>query len=864
MKKINTKKYFLGLALLLSTFSLASCGPKVGEPPKPEPTELKKVLETKVVTYDGPELLKTSSLCDIKVNNENLFVYEVNVNTKREFAWENSFKRNAVSYFDFEGRVTIKIDVKESVTSAKVSPLAYGIEPKISGSIIEFTIDQPNNYVIEYNNDSSKAIHLFANPLETNIPSENDPNVIFIKPGLYDAGAIPIESGKTLYISGGAYIYGNIRTELVNDFTIRGRGIISGEIYTRANESDVTCPLEIRKGKNITIEGISLLDPAGWATTIYDCDGVAFDNVKIISSRPNGDGISVQGSKNVTVKDGFVRTWDDSLVVKDNDMLNTENIVFDGVNVWTDLAQSMEVGFETHGEYIKNVTFKNITVVHNYHKACMSIHNADEADISNINYENITLEHGEMLGDNRTDKENDFFIDLSIEYSPEWSESTDLGSVDNVNFSNIKVLDIAESCVSRIRGYEGNHAKVDNVTFSNIDYAGKVVENESDLKLVKGNDVGAVKVKAGEASGRGKDLTYDLNNLDSSKTTIDKVKATKQDAVLVPEFSKLKGDLSYLGDAIDASIKDIKVTHGKGTTFTSPVDDGSGDFNTTNNPASNLFDKNTNNTFESKEYKGEENEFIGVTVEFNDPIYAGNVRLLADKNNAYAFKYGIELRYLKKNSKGEYVNYTIASAKQEYSVSPNKGNALDIAFSANDIKGIQLRFFKSQDNHFLINKVKFSEIQIFGPSLSYKKPVVDATEFNDVYDETRVTDGNPNGTSYYESKGFPAHLVIDLKDVYKVKAISLHLPSMLTWDKRNQEIELFGSNSNSTYDASTTKFTSFFAKQKVEFDPTKGNMKLINLENEVKLRFLKIVIYSNDIPGGYSAQLSEVYVFGTK
>ena len=43
---------------------------------------------------------------------------------------------------------------------------------------------------------------------------------------------------------------------------------------------------------------------------------MSIDGVKIITARPNGDGITVQSSRNVTVSNSFVRTWDDSLVVK--------------------------------------------------------------------------------------------------------------------------------------------------------------------------------------------------------------------------------------------------------------------------------------------------------------------------------------------------------------------------------------------------------------------------------------------------------------------------------------------------------------------------------------------------------------------
>lgn len=840
--------------------SLSSVLPPSTSTTSEEPIVLDKITETKVTTYAGPKLFNSSAICDISVNDTALFVYEVNTNPNREFSWNNKYNRNAVSYFDFEGRVTIKIDVHETVTNATVSPLAYGIVPRISGTTIEFEIDQANNYVIEYNDDSSKAIHLFANPLEKDLPDFNDPNVIYIGPGVYDAGAIPMTKGQTLYIAGGAYVYGNIRTEMVDNITIRGRGIISGEIYTRASEADFKVPLEVRGGKNIAVEGIIFLDPAGWVTTVYDCDGVTFDNVKMITSRPNGDGFSIQGSKNVTVKGGFVRTWDDSLVVKNNEGKTTQNILFDGVSVWTDLAQSMEVGFETNGAFMKDITFQNITVVHNFHKAAMSIHNADIAEITNVVYKNITIEDGQMKGDNQNDGENDYFVDLSIEYSIEWSENTNLGNVNGVTFENIKVIEIADSCVTRVQGFRGSNARVSNVTFKDIDYAGVEVASGDDINLVLGDLADQPTFIKGKATGRGAYEIYDLTQL-TEQVTINTVETIDQDAVIVPDFAHLKGELPYLGDPVDFAVKESKVTRSSGKKFTSPVDDGElGSFDTTTHPVTNLFDGNRDTRFESKEYTNlVTDEFIAVQLDFEEAVYVGNLRLLSEEDNDYSFKNIIELRVLKEDGS----NYVIASASGTYSISPTKGNSIDITFTAASIVGIQLRIFKSSDSNFAVNKVMFSEMELFSPSLSYKKPVVDATTHYDIYDTSRLTDGNPNGTSYYESDGFPAEIVIDLQDIFNVRMISLHLPSELTWDKRTQDIELLSSSENINYNENMN-FTSFYRKS-ILFDPTMGNKELIDLgESPVSMRFLKIIIHSNDIAGGYGGQLSEVYVFGNK
>ena len=68
--------------------------------------------------------------------------------------------------------------------------------------------------------------------------------MIYLGPGLYDAGSIPLESGQTLYLSGGACLWLNQDRITRTILRFGGRGIISGEIYSRLNQSDVTVRLK--------------------------------------------------------------------------------------------------------------------------------------------------------------------------------------------------------------------------------------------------------------------------------------------------------------------------------------------------------------------------------------------------------------------------------------------------------------------------------------------------------------------------------------------------------------------------------------------------------------------------------------------
>lgn len=854
-------KRILAAGLLAGALLLASCGPEevvTTSSSSSEPPVSEKIQKTRIVTYEGPSIMHTSEQVAIEVEGQELFVYETRVNDGRTFSWSNDYRMSPYSYFDFEGRAHVSMTFPEAVESASVSPLAYGIEPTIEGNVVSFDLEQPNNYVIEINGDPKTAVQLFANPLEEDVPEEGDEGVVYIGPGVYDAGAIPLEEGDTLYLSGGAYVFGNIRTELLDDITIRGRGVLSGETYSRDGEGDNTCPIEFRAGKNLRIEGIILADPAGWAVTLYNCDHVTMENVKIITARPNGDGISVQGSRDVEVTGGYVRTWDDSLVVKDNDGHSSERVSFSQVNVWTDLAQSMEVGYEANGDVMRDISFRDITVVHNYHKAVVSLHNADRAQVSNVLYENITVEHGEMLGDNRNDGMNDYLIDLSIEYNADWSVNEDLGDVDGVTVRNVLFQDVPDTAITRVRGDLATGAVMRNVTFENIQIGDVEAKDASSLRLQEGSNVENVTIKGGTATGANLPYPYDLSELgdEVEKTHVEGI---DQEAVLVPDFAVLKGDLQYLGTPIDYEVTSATLTHGTGKLFNDPADDGSGSYEDPNAPISNLFDGDQGTVFTSLAYdQDEEDEFLALTIEFAEPVYVGNIRLMGSADNDYSYQYQINTRARREGDPG----FRNAQNLTTYALSPKQGNAIEIAISAMTVEALQFRIYMVEDEYFQIDRLSFGSLELYGPSLSYNKSIVDSTPYSDVYTPNRLTDGDPNGTSYYESDGFPAHIVLDLGTVYEVRVIALNLPNSLMWNARTQRIAFSGSAQDIPY-GNDVKFDTFLEEQDYLFDPQQGNKVTIELAEPVRMRYLRLDISANDIAGGYGAQLSEIYVFGS-
>lgn len=452
----------------------------------------------RLVLYEGPKPIAASETATMQVDGNALFVYDTAVNNTH--TWDNCYRPSLstaqVASFDFaEGQVELEIILpgEEDLGEVTVRPLSYGIQPEVAGNTVRFPIETPDVYTVEYQGSPSKAMYIFANAIDDHAPTESTDTVKYIGPGAWIADTMVLEEGMQVYISGGAVIRGTLVGSKIQNASVSGHGFFDGssEKSWMLNKRTAYIPVSLRDSQNVTVQGIGILDPNAWCVELYNCDNIIVDGVKIISARPNGDGISVQSCRDVTVQNCFLRTWDDSLVVKNYANLkgsDSQRITFRNCQLWTDLAQSMEVGYETNKggklkPVIQDVTFSDITVLHNFHKPVMSIHNADDATVSNIRFENITVEDASM-GKGDAGK-NCQLIDITIAQSS-WSSTKTRGKIENILFDGITVLDGDDGidfkegnlCPIRIQGFDDDHLCRD-ITIRNLTVCGKTVTQEN-------------------------------------------------------------------------------------------------------------------------------------------------------------------------------------------------------------------------------------------------------------------------------------------------------------------------------------------------------------------------------------------------
>jgi len=434
-----------------------------------------------VVPVPLPESMPRSARCAAVADGVALEVVETAVNLNRR--WESRPRTQTAPVAWVEAAsfpVTVRVTLDDSYgefTEATIRPLSLGIAPAVDGRDIVFTLDAPANLVLETGPaDASRfdgALHLFAALADPNPPSPDDPDVVYFAPGEHIIRSTVLKSGQTAYLAPGAVVRGQIVSGGTDGVTVTGHGILDGSTYSRWD--DVLVPLDFTDCTNLTVRGVTVLDPAAWTLNTYRCSDVLIEDVKIIGARSNSDGITTQSCERLTARGCFVRGWDDNLVVKGYDG-DARDILFENCVLWTDLAQSCEIGYETRADVIERVTFQNITVLHNFHKPVMSIHNSDSALVADVRFRDIVVEDAQMgLGDG-----SPVLIELTTSKNT-YSQTDTRGTILRVVFDGVTVLSGKDCGVKLLAA--SKEATIDQVTFTRFTILGKTVTSLDDLKF---------------------------------------------------------------------------------------------------------------------------------------------------------------------------------------------------------------------------------------------------------------------------------------------------------------------------------------------------------------------------------------------
>ena len=121
----------------------------------------------------------------------------------------------------------------------------------------------------------------------------------------------------------------------------------------------------------------------------------------------------------------------------------------------------------------------------------------------------------------------------------------------------------------------------------------------------------------------------------------------------------------------------------------------------------------------------------------------------------------------------------------------------------------------------------------------------------DVYVSKNVNDGKTD--TYWESRGWPAEMAIDLQGEYTVSTVAVCLNPSSIWEPRIQEIAVQVSTDGKNY-------TEVAAPDKHQFDPETGNRIRIDFD-PVQAAFVKLIFTMSTASRTMGAQAAEICVY---
>lgn len=412
------------------------------------------------------------------------------------------------------GSATVEVTSARPFASVRVRPASRGIASVVKGQTVTFRLTKPGPVTVEFDG-YHHALHLFACPPERDTPGAGSPDVIYFGPGVHHPGKLNVRSGQTVVVAGGAVVYTAIDIRQAHGVRIIGRGIVDASEYER--DKGGGC-IRVTDSTDVTIDGVILRDPDVWCLSAFGCRDLSISNVKLIGLwRYNADGIDICNSQNVSIRDSFVRSFDDGIVVKGlnwgkggfhdrpDTAIRVRNVV-----VWCDWGKALEIGAETSAPEIRDVTFQDIDIIRTTHVA-MDIEAGDRAVIHAIRYRNIRVEiddHTPMprMQASPTDRYSDdptnttfpVLIAVAIDRNP-YSQDSERGHIRDIEYRNITVLG-RRVPPSYIRGLDAEH-QAEDVTIRDLRMNGRLVTTPAEARLAIGPYAKDVRIESGPQPG---------------------------------------------------------------------------------------------------------------------------------------------------------------------------------------------------------------------------------------------------------------------------------------------------------------------------------------------------------------------------
>ena len=320
---------------------------------------------------------------------------------------------------DFSDGISLELDRGEKVRNAVVLPESLGASAKITGDTVRFTVNKTGIYTCLINDDCLlDAVTVFVRDSadeEEEIARYRErygENRVKVFPaGRYDLDRIDVSNCDALYFCRGSYIcathLNDVRKEgdvsvrpgfldfyNKTDAVIDGFGILD---FNRVDRNEMGY-ITISHCTDCAVEGLLCLNPAGWNFVAYADRDLNVRDIAVFGYRTNSDALNICGSENVTVRDSFARSGDDSFSAKTT---NTEyalkHVRFENCVGWSDKCRGFGITGEVYSP-MEDVVFTDCAVLYrnatwDNNRVCSLAVSVEYggADINGVLFENIEI-----------------------------------------------------------------------------------------------------------------------------------------------------------------------------------------------------------------------------------------------------------------------------------------------------------------------------------------------------------------------------------------------------------------------------------------------------------------------------------------
>ena len=242
--------------------------------------------------------------------------------------------------FAFQGgQVRVDITVYSDFDSYTVMPSAKNFRSERNGNVISVYLDKPDYFLLKLDASDDSILSVFADEPETDVPSKDDPNVIYVD-GWYEpenSTVLNVTKNNTiLYLAPGSVLNARVKVSGGN-VTVKGRGMILdpySDVY-KTDVSETQGGTEKRYLLHVTgyrckIDGIKMIDARDFNLWVQ-CEGLKCTNLKILSSEMCTDGISPHKGGDNSFRHCFVYVGDNALVLS----ASSSTTVFDDITIGT-------------------------------------------------------------------------------------------------------------------------------------------------------------------------------------------------------------------------------------------------------------------------------------------------------------------------------------------------------------------------------------------------------------------------------------------------------------------------------------------------------------------------------------------------